>query len=304
MFEIIKPGTKIDFLSYTKYYFTASIILTVICFGILLSKGFNYGIDFAGGTVIQAHFEKDPNLDEIRKAISNAGIGDAIIQNFGDGDDVLIRLEKLDKELDVISKNVQNALIQTFKDEKVEIVRIEQVGPQVGEQLKSKAFYAVIYALIGMLIYIAVRFRPIYAVGAVAALAHDVIITLGVLSITGREIDLTIVAAILTIVGYSINDTVIVFDRVRENLKAEGGSSLSVKDILNRSLNETLTRTVITSGTTLFAVIALYFLGGEVINGFAFTLLIGIGFGTYSSVCVAAAIVYILMTRKATGAVA
>lgn len=304
MFEIIKPGTRIDFLSYTKYYFTVSIILTLIGVAVIMTKGFNYGIDFAGGTVIQAEFEQEPNLDDVRKAMNEIGMGEAVIQNFGDAHDVLIRIEKSERQLDEVSNDIKNTLVQTFSDGKVDIVRVEQVGPQVGEQLKTKAIYAVIYALIGMLIYIALRFKLVFAVGAVVSLFHDVIITLGIFSLMGKEINLTIVAALLTIVGYSINDTVIIFDRVREKMKTEADSSMSLKTVLNISLNETLSRTVLTSGTTLLAVLALFIFGGEVIHGFALALLVGIGFGTYSSICVAAALVYVIMNKKEAKAIA
>jgi preprotein translocase subunit SecF len=299
MFQIIKPGTKIPFLAATKYYLAFSVALLVICAAIISVKGFQYGIDFAGGTVIQAKFNNKVELDQVRTAISQAGAGDAIIQNFGDdGNDILIRIEQSEKELDDISREIQSSLHQSFQDNKVEIVRIEQVGPQVGDQLKAKAIYAIIYALIGMLIYIAFRFRFIYAIGAVASLALNVVFLLGVFSALGKEIDLTIVAALLTVVGYQINDTIVVFDRLRENLGSQNYEGMSLREVLDASLNETLSRTVLTGGTTLFAVISLYIFGGEVINGFSFMLLLGLIFGTFASVCVAAAIVYAILDMK------
>lgn len=298
MFQIIKPGTTIPFLAATRYYLGFSLLLLVICAAVIGVKGFQYGIDFAGGTVVQAKFDKKIDLDEIRASIAQAGAGDAIIQNFGDGNDVLIRLEQSDKELDDVSRELQASLLQSFQDSNVEIVRIEQVGPQVGDQLKKKAFYAIVYALIGMLIYIAFRFRIIYAVGAVASLALNVIFLLGLFSIFGWEIDLTIIAALLTVVGYQINDTIVVFDRVRENLGSQSYEGMTIREVLDASLNETLSRTVLTGGTTLFAVISLYLFGGAVINGFSLTLLIGLVFGTFASICIAAAIVYVILERQ------
>lgn len=298
MFQIVKPGTKIPFLAGTKYYLMVSAALTVLCLAIILIKGFNYGIDFSGGTVIQASFESEINLDNVRSTLTKTSAGDAIIQNFGDGNDILIRLEQSDKNLDDISKEIQAALHEGFKENNVEIVRVEQVGPQVGDQLKTKALYALLYALVGMLIYIAFRFRLIYAIGAVAALALNVLVTLSVFSILGKEIDLTIVAALLTVVGYQINDTIVVFDRLRENLGSQSYEGMNLREVLDASINETLSRTTLTGGTTLLAVLALYFFGGEVINGFSFMLLVGLVFGTFASVFVAAAIVYVILDIK------
>jgi preprotein translocase subunit SecF len=298
MFQIIKPGTKIDFLSMTKIFVGISGLAVILSFVIIFARGFNYGIDFAGGTVIQAKFEETPDLNVIRGAMEQLDIGETVIQNFGDEHEVLIRVEKTEQNLDEVSKSIQNVLRQSYGEGKVVIERVEQVGPQVGEELKSKATYAVIYALIGVLVYVAFRFQLTFAVGAIAALFHDVVITLGIFSIEGREISLPIIAALLTIVGYSLNDTIVVYDRIRENMKAEAASGMSLKDIFNMSINDTLSRTVLTSGTTLLAVLSLYLFGGEVINGFAFALLVGIVVGTYSSIGIASALVYMLKKNK------
>ncbi len=297
MFEVIKHNTKIDFLSSSNKFIMISAVVVLISLGMILIKGFNYGIDFAGGTLVQAKFDKAPNLAKIRESIEKLNIGEVIIQNFGSDDEVLIRVEKTSDDLQKVSDSIQNSLAQTFAKDSFNIVRVEQVGPQVGAQLKNKATMAVIYALIGILIYISLRFEITYSVAAVVALFHDVLITLGVFSLTGMEINLPIIAAVLTIVGYSLNDTIVVFDRVREKLKAAPKKTI-LKDIMNTSINETLSRTLLTSGTTLLAVLSLYLFGGEVINGFAFALLIGVIIGTYSSIGVATSMVFVYKQYK------
>lgn len=290
MFEIIKQNTKIDFLSRAKIFFAISGIFVILSIVLIFTKGFNYGIDFAGGTLVQAKFEKAPELTKIRNAVGQE-VGEVVIQNFGNDREVLIRVEKASGNLQEISDNIRLTLTDTFGTEAFDIVRVEQVGPQVGAQLKNKATLAIVYALIGILIYVSLRFEFTYSVAAVIAIFHDVLITLGIFSFLGMEINLPIVAAALTIVGYSLNDTIVVFDRIREKLKAASDKAV-LKDIMNKSINETLTRTLLTSGTTLLAVLSLYLFGGEVIKGFAFALLIGVIIGTYSSIGVATSMVF------------
>jgi len=290
MFEIIKQNTKIDFLSRAKIFFAISGIFVILSIVLIFTKGFNYGIDFAGGTLVQAKFEKAPELTKIRNAVGQE-VGEVVIQNFGNDREVLIRVEKASGNLQEISDNIRLTLTDTFGTEAFDIVRVEQVGPQVGAQLKNKATLAIVYALIGILIYVSLRFEFTYSVGAVIAIFHDVLITLGIFSFLGMEINLPIVAAALTIVGYSLNDTIVVFDRIREKLKAASDKAV-LKDIMNKSINETLSRTLLTSGTTLLAVLSLYLFGGEVIKGFAFALLIGVIIGTYSSIGVATSMVF------------
>jgi len=297
MFELIKQGTKFDFMSKTKIFLLVSGLAVLISLGIVATKGFNFGIDFAGGTIIQVKFEKSPNVDEIRTIMEKLNIGDVVIQNFGSDEEVLVRVEKTEEDLNAVANKIKKSISDGMPDNKFIVERVEQVGPQVGSDLKNKATYAVIYALIGVLIYVAFRFQLIFALGAVAALFHDVIITLGIFSITGREISLTIIAAVLTIVGYSLNDTIVVFDRIRENMK-EDKTEMGFKDLINKSLNETLSRTVLTSLTTLLAVGSLYLFGGAVINGFAFALLIGVVIGTYSSIGIASAFVFMMHKKK------
>lgn len=297
MIEIIKSTIEIDFLSKAKVFTLISGILCLLSVGIILTKGFNYGIDFAGGTIIQAKFEKDPNLDTLRKTLNQLDLGDVVIQNFGDDKEVLIRVEKSTRKLTEVSKEIKNQLLTSFSDNKFIIERVEQVGPKVGKDLKGKAIMAIIYALVGILIYVSLRFEFIFSVGAVLALSHDIIITMGIFSLLGKEINLPIIAAALTVVGYSLNDTIVVFDRIREKLKA-GTDNLTLKEIMNKSLNETLSRTILTSLTTLVAVVSLYIFGGEVINGFALALLIGVLVGTYSSIGVASSLVYSIKNKK------
>lgn len=296
MIEIIKSNVNIDFLGRSKLFFVISGLLIVASLILIFTKGFNYGIDFAGGTVVQVKFEKNPDLDKIRNSFKGLEIGEMIIQTFGEPNDILVRVEKTDKDLKETANIIQNKL-KEISEGKIIIERVEQVGPQVGSQLKNKALMAVIYSLIGILIYVSVRFEFIFSLGAVLALFHDVTITLGIFSLLGKEISLPIIAALLTIVGYSLNDTIVVFDRIREKFKQSTNKDRII-EVMNRSINETLSRTLLTSGTTLLAVIALYVFGGEVINGFSFALLIGIIVGTYSSIGVASSLVYSIKKKK------
>lgn len=297
MFELIKQGTKFDFMSKARIFFMVSGIVVLVSLGVIFSKGFNFGIDFAGGTVIQMQFETAPDIDSIRKTMDGLKIGEVVIQNFGAPEEVLIRVEKTESDLNEVENTIKNTLSASMPDNKFIVERVEQVGPQVGSELKNKATYAVIYALIGVLIYIAFRFQLIFALGAVAALIHDVVITLGIFSLAGKEISLTIIAAVLTVVGYSLNDTIVIFDRIRENMN-EDKTGMGFKTLINKSINETLSRTVLTSFTTLLAVASLYIFGGAVINGFAFALLVGIAVGTYSSIAIASALVYLIGKNK------
>ncbi|WP_415238606.1 protein translocase subunit SecF [Seleniivibrio woodruffii] len=297
MFELIKQGTKIDFMGKAYIFFAISGFFILISLGLIFTKGFTYGIDFAGGTVFQVEFEKTPNLDTIRNVMNKANVGEAVIQNFGSDRDVLIRVEKNDEDLKRVSESIENGLTQEMKDNKFQVVRVEQVGPQVGKDLKKMAFNAVIYSIIAVLIYVAVRFQFIFASAAIIALIHDVIITLGFFSLLGKEISISVIAAVLTLVGYSLNDTIVIFDRIREKMREDKEGKLSLKDLMNNSLNETLSRTIITSFLTLLSVVALYFFGGEVINGFSFALMVGIIVGSYSSIACASALIYVIKKK-------
>jgi preprotein translocase subunit SecF len=300
-FELIKNDSKIDFVGRSNLFYLISGLLVVLSFVLFFTKGFNFGIDFAGGTVIQLKYEKPPEIDKIRTAMKELNFGDFSAQHFGGPNEVIIRLGKTkDTPLEQLSRSIQSKLSSVEKNNKFTVERVEQVGPQVGEELKYKAIMALIYANIGILIYIAIRFEFIYAVGAILSLVHDTILTMGAISLTGKEFNLTVVAALLALIGYSLNDTIVVFDRIREKLKnspqAKEGKDLMC--IMNASINETLSRTIITSFLTFLTVLSLMLFGGEVINPFAFTLVVGIVLGTYSSIGVASALVYTVKHLK------
>jgi preprotein translocase subunit SecF len=286
--EFIKKETHFDFVGKIRNAGILSCILIVISAGALIVQGGpKYGIDFAGGTLIQVKFTKQIEIQEIRNAAKLLSNEDASVQPFGEKQDneYLINIQKTVDDLEGLSDRVSDSFLETFGQESFEIRRVEMVGPKVGKDLRQKGFMAVICSLLGMLTYIWWRFELKFGVGAIIALTHDVIITLGALTITGRAIDLPMIAAILTVVGYSVNDTIIVCDRIRETTRRMVRKDLGT--IINTSINLTLTRTIITSLTTLLVVITLFIFGGPVIHDFAFTLIIGILVGTYSSVFIA-----------------
>lgn len=285
--EFIKPGTHFDFVGKMKIAVGISVALIIISIlSVVWHGGLNFGIDFAGGTIIQVKFTKTAPADVIRKSFQGIHIDDAIIQEIGQ-DEVIVRTNQpMTKELQT---KVGEALTGQFGAGNFDIRRIEFVGPKVGKDLTNKAILAIVFAWIGMLIYIAWRFEFRYALGAITALIHDTIIVVGVLSLLNKEFTLTIVAALLTIIGYSVNDTIVVFDRIRENRKKDLKRRLG--EIINSSVNETLSRTILTSFTVFLVLIALFFLGGPVIHDFAFALLVGIFVGTYSSIFIASPIV-------------
>lgn len=284
--QLIKPDINLDFVGKRKLALIVSVVLIVIGMASLLVKGPNYGIDFAGGTLVQVQFAQPTDASAIKKAIDALDLGSPVVQSFGDNqNEFLIRVEQASGELKGLSVQIQDALEQTYEKGNIDIRRVEMVGPQVGKDLRNKGLKALFYAMLGLLVYISWRFEFRFAVGAIIALVHDVLITLGAFSLSGREIDLPIIAAFLAIIGYSLNDTIIVYDRIRENLGKHNKESFIF--VVNRSINETLSRTLLTSGTTLLVVLALFVLGGGVIHNFAFAMLIGILVGTYSSIFVA-----------------
>lgn len=297
--QLIKPDTNIDFVGKRKFALVVSVVLILIGLVSLMVKGGpDYGIDFAGGTLVQVQFTEGTDAGSIKDALKDLDIGSPIVQSFGEEqNEFLIRVEKTSAELQGLSVQIQNALEKTYEKGKVSIRRVEMVGPQVGKDLRSKGLKAILYAMLGILIYISWRFEFRFAVGAIVALAHDVLITLGAFSVFGKEIDLPIIAAFLAIIGYSLNDTIIVYDRIRENLGKHNKESFSF--IVNRSINETLSRTLLTSGTTLLVVLALFILGGGVIHNFAFAMLVGVLIGTYSSIFVASPILILWQQKKA-----
>jgi len=297
--QLIKPDVNIDFIGKRKIAFTLSVILILVGLVSLVVKGGpNYGVDFAGGTLVQLRFAEETTAQQIKKVLIPAPLNAATVQQFGDeANEFLIRTQETETDLQGLRGKILQSLGEHYGAENVDMRRIEMVGPQVGEELRSQGVMAILYAMIGILIYITWRFELRFAIGAIVALFHDVLLTLGAFSLFGKEIDLPIIAAFLAIIGYSLNDTIIVYDRIRENMgkHIESGFTYTV----NRSINETLSRTILTSTTTLLVVLALFIFGGGVIHNFAFALLIGVLVGTYSSIFVASPLLTTWESRKA-----
>ena len=287
--------TNIDFLSMRRFGFviSGSFILAGIV-SLLLQGGPLLSIDFTGGTLAQIRFEEAPDIAKVRSALNALDVGIGEVQTFGTPNEILIRLQ-LSQNAENLTTELKAALQAQFPGQSIDFRRVETVGPKIGSELKGKAFFAVFTAIIGILIYISIRFELKFAIGAIAALVHDVLITLGVFSILNYEISLAIIAAFLTIVGYSLNDTIVVFDRVRENMKLL--KNIDQKTIFNKSINESLSRTIITSLTTFAVVFILYIAGGEVIRYFAFAMIVGVIVGTYSSIYVASPVVFLWQQR-------
>lgn len=294
--DIIKHNLAIDFMGKRRIAAAVSVLLVVIAIGSIVTRGFNFGIDFTGGTLIEVGYPQPVDLADIRPLLENSGYADARVQHFGTARDVLIRIALREgKGSAKLSEDVLAALRQ--QDPDVSMRRVEFVGPQVGEELTEQGGLAMIYALIGILIYIMVRFHMRFAPGAILALIHDVLIIMGIFSLWQLDFDLTVLAALLAVIGYSLNDTIVVFDRIRENFrKMRKGTSI---EIFNTSLNQTLSRTLMTSLTTLVVVISLFVFGGKVIHSFALALMLGVVVGTYSSIYVASAVTLVLGVSKA-----
>lgn len=285
--QLIKPDINIDFVGRRKIAIIFSLTLIIIGIAsLVVNGGPKYGIDFAGGTLVQVKFTEHTTAGKIKDALKPLKLGSVVVQQFGDNaSEFLIRTQESSTELEGLGKRVGQALDTVYGAGKSDIRRVEMVGPQVGKDLREKGLKAILFAMVAILIYVTLRFEFRYAVGAILALVHDVLITLGAFSITGKEIDLPVIAAFLAIIGYSLNDTIIVYDRIRESIgKYQKEGFITV---VNRSINETLSRTILTSGTTLLVIVALFIFGGGVIHAFAFALLIGVIIGTYSSIFVA-----------------
>jgi len=284
--KILKQKTNIDFMGKRKLAFVFSALLMLLSIVSLATRGLNFGLDFTGGTLIEVSFPSDADTDRVRANLEAAELSDAVVQTFGVASDIVVRVppRSADESSAEISTVVLQALQQGVEGDVV-MRRVEFVGPQVGDELAEQGILAVVYALIGIFLYVMVRFQWRFSAGAVAALVHDVLITMGVISVLQVEFDLTVVAALLAVIGYSLNDTIVVFDRIRENFPRMRKST--PVEVINRSINETLARTLMTSGTTLLVLIALFIFGGEIIHAFAFTLIVGIVVGTYSSIYVA-----------------
>ena len=314
--DFLKQDTRFDFLGRRRLALCVSGVLLLLGVLSLALRGLNFGIDFTGGTLVELNYEEPARIQEVRDALGEAGLGDAIVQYFGTSRDVMVRLpsgvEGSSAELsgrvtgalrarvpETLSESRPGRLQQCVsidagapRDCRIQMKRVEFVGPQVGEELTEKGGLAMLYALIGILAYVAWRFEWRFALGSVAALAHDVLFVVGAFSIFQFEFSLPVLAAVLAVIGYSLNDTIVVFDRIRENFrKIRKGDPESV---MNRAINQTLRRTVLTSITTLLVVVTLLVVGGEAVRGFSVALLIGILVGTYSSVFVASPVVYLL----------
>ena len=295
--KIFKLVSSIDFMGKRRIALGMSLILILVSLTSIITRGLNFGIDFTGGTLVEVGYQMAVEPSEVRTVLQQAGFEDAMVQSFGTAKDLLIRLApQAELSSAQISSRVLDALYKAYPD-KVEMRRVEFVGPQVGDELTEDGGLAMIYALAGILIYVALRFEKRFALGAVMALIHDVIITIGFFSVLQIEFDLSVLAAVLAVIGYSLNDTIVVFDRIRENFRIL--RKLDTIEVMNTSINQTLSRTIITSLTTMLVLVALFIFGGEIIHGFSTALLVGIFVGTYSSIYVASAAVLMLGVSKA-----
>ncbi len=278
---------KINFVSKFKKANLISIIIFILSIIFITFKGLNYGIDFKGGTLIELRTDKSINAVQIRNTLNSMKLGDVNVKRFGKEGDYLIKVEQKNTNNNNLIPEIKKKLIDNLNAE-IDFRRVENVGPKVSSELLESSIIAISLALAAMLFYIWVRFEWQFSVGSIVALIHDVTITLGIFSILSLEINLSIIAAVLTIVGYSMNDTVVIYDRIRENLLKY--TKISISDVTNLSINETLARTIITSATTLLALISIYVLGGEILRGFSFAMILGVIIGTYSSIFVASPI--------------
>lgn len=285
--KFLNKKTNIDFMGKRKIAFATSAILIILSIVVLFTRDLNFGLDFTGGTLIEVSYATAPEISDVRSNLAEAGMNDAVVQTFGAASDIVVRipLGAEDGESEAQISTVVLAALQQGVEGDVVMRRVEFVGPQVGDELKEQGILAVVYALIGIFLYVMLRFQWRFSVGAVTALVHDIILTMGVLAVLQVEFDLTVVAALLAVIGYSLNDTIVLFDRIRENFpRLRKASPL---EVVNTSVNETLSRTLMTSVTTLLVLSALFVFGGEIIHAFAFTLIVGVLVGTYSSIYVA-----------------
>jgi preprotein translocase subunit SecF len=294
--ELIKPGLKIPFTRYRKTAIIVSTIVNLAVLIMLFTKGPNLGVDFAGGTMVHLKFQQNVTVPDVRQAFDKMDLGGSVIQDFGQpgANEYLVRLDKTSVEIGVLGEQIKKVLTDQFGADQFEVRRIESVGPKIGQDLRQRGALSVIIATIMMGAYIWFRFDLRFGMGAVIALVHDVLIAVGALMLANYEFDLTIIAALLTIVGFSVNDTVVICDRIRENMRKIKRETL--EGIINISINETLSRTILTTSTALLVLLSLYLLGGAVIRPFAFTLLVGFISGVYSTIFIASPV--ILMWEK------
>jgi preprotein translocase subunit SecF len=294
--KIFADKTHINFMGLRKPMSILFIVLTLVAIGALATRWLNLGLDFTGGTLIEVGYEQPADLDKVRKALADGNFKDAVVQHFGSARDVLVRLATREGVSSAdLSTNVMKVL--QAGGEKVEMRRVEFVGSQVGEELTEQGGLAMLYALAGIMVYVWLRFEWRFALSAVITTAHDTIFVLGWFSILGIEFDLTVMAAVLAVIGYSLNDTIVIFDRIRETFRTL--RKATPVEVMNVALNDTLSRTIMTSGSTLMVVIALFYFGGAVIHGFALALIIGILIGTFSSLYVACPLALWLGVNKA-----
>jgi preprotein translocase subunit SecF len=283
--QIFKKAPHFDFMGKRKFAIVFSLLLIAVSIGSLAVRGLNFGLDFTGGTLIEVGYAQPVDLQQVRGALDKAGFGDAVVQHFGTAKDVLVRLApRVGEESESLGDQILQAL-NSASDTEIQLRRQEFVGPQVGDELRDDGGLAMIIALAFILIYVMARFEYRFALGAIAALVHDVLIVLGLFALFQWDFDLTVLAAVLAVIGYSLNDTIVVFDRIRENFRKLRKEQ--PVGVINTSLNQTLSRTLTTSVTTLMVVLAMFFLGGELIHSFSLALIIGILIGTYSSIYVA-----------------
>ncbi|MBI3329542.1 MAG: protein translocase subunit SecF [Nitrospinae bacterium] len=290
--EIIRPGINLNFVGRMKPFGLASAGLVLLALLVILGRGgFNYGIDFAGGSLLQLRFQREMTVDQVRATLRKLDLAESEIQRFGSDRDFILRVLSTAEDLERLRSQVLETFQQEYAGQGVELLRAEQVGPKVGKDLRRKALFAVLWSSIGILVYIWWRFgfRLEFALGVVIADVHDVMLTLGMFAITGKELTLTVLAAVLTIAGYSINDSIVVLDRIRENIRTHAREPF--EQVVNASINETLSRTFLTGGSVIFTLLALLLFGGEVLRDFALALLVGVIAGTYSSIFIVAPIV-------------
>ena len=282
--SFLNEDTNYNFLKVRKFAFALSAILIIVSIVSFFTKGLNYGLDFTGGTLVEVGYEQDADLPKIRQQLDDININGAVVQNFGSAKVVQIRMPQQDH---IENAQVSDVVLAALASDGSKVIKRDQsfVGPVVGEELKEQGGLAMIVALICIMIYVALRFEWKFSVGSVAALAHDVIIVVGFFSITSVEFDLTVLAALLAVIGYSLNDTIVVFDRIRENFLLM--RKATPEEVINNSINLTLSRTVMTSLTTMLVLLALFFFGGQTIHSFAEALIVGVLIGTYSSVFIA-----------------
>lgn len=297
----IFSNTTYDFIRWRWHAIVFSLVVILAGVGLMVSRGgLPLGIDFSGGTIVVLKFQQATSEDTVRRAVDSIP-GEKVVQSYGEAADheVLVRLPQTGKEEGFSLEQGARSVVDAVKAANIgsfEVISTEVVGPVIGKDLQSKGLYATLASILGITIYIAFRFRPSFAVGAIAATFHDILVTIAFLSFFGYELSLNVVAALLTITGYSVNDTIVIFDRVRENTHSGRGA---LEKIVNESVNQTLGRTIITAGTTFLSVLALYLFGGEVLHGFAFTMLVGIVSGTYSTIFIAAAVAILISNRSA-----